>query len=74
MSTLTDRWSRDAVLARLAASKAIDADTLATPRERAERRLDLVRVTNAVDEGRLDARAAEAAFRQIRSLLLPLSA
>lgn len=74
MSMLTDRWSRDAVLARLAASKAIDLDTASTPRERAERRLDLVRVTSAVDEGRLDAASAEVEFRHIRSLLLPLSA
>lgn len=74
MSTLTDRWSRDAVLARLAASKAVDADTIYTPRERAERRLDIVRVTSALDEGRLDAVSAEAEFRHIASMLLPLTA
>ncbi|BDZ50058.1 hypothetical protein GCM10025867_22990 [Frondihabitans sucicola] len=69
MSTVTHRWTKSAVLARLAASDAIDHDTAATPRERAERRIDLLRVAGAVEDGRLDADSAEAEFRHIRELL-----
>ncbi|GAA4669686.1 hypothetical protein [Frondihabitans cladoniiphilus] len=74
MSTITHRWTKDAIIARLAASKAIDNDTTYTPRERAERRIELFRVSTAVDEGRLDAESAEAEFWNIRGMLLPLSA
>ncbi|ROQ38263.1 hypothetical protein EDF46_1889 [Frondihabitans sp. PhB188] len=72
MST-THRWTKDAILARLEAAKAIDSDTIFTARERAERRLDLVRVSTAVDDGRMDALDAEIEFRQITRRLQPLS-
>lgn len=74
MSTITTRWTKNAILARLAASDAIDNDTTSTPRERAERRIELFRVSSAVDEGRLDAETAEVEFTNIRGALLPLSA
>ncbi|GAA4266793.1 hypothetical protein [Frondihabitans peucedani] len=74
MSTVTQRWTRSAILARLAASDAIDHDTESTPRERAERRIELLRVSSAVEAGRLDAESAEAEFQHIRGLLLPLTA
>ena len=74
MSTITTRWSKNAILARLAASDAIDNDTYFTPRQRAEQRIELFRVSTAVDEGRLDAEAAEAEFWNIRGALMPLSA
>lgn len=74
MSTVTQRWTRSALLARLAASDAIDHDTDFTPRERAERRIELLRVSSAVDDGRLDAESAEAEFVHIRGMLLPLTA
>lgn len=72
MST-TNRWTRDAILARLDAAKAIDSDTIFTVRERAERRMDLLRVSTAVEEGRMDALEAEVEFRQIARRLQPLS-
>jgi hypothetical protein len=71
MST-TRRWTKDAILARLDAAKAIDSDTIFSARERAERRLDLVRVSTAVDDGRMDALDAEVEFRQITRRLQPL--
>lgn len=74
MSWPTQRWTKKAILARMAASDAIDHDTESTPRERAQRRVELLRVVSAVDEGRLDADTAEAEFVHIRRLLLPLSA
>ena len=74
MSTITHRWSKNAILARLAASDAIDNDTTYTPRQRAEQRIELFRVSTAVDEGRLDAETAEAELWNIRGALLPLSA
>lgn len=75
MSTTTHRWTRSAILARLAASDAIDHDTMFTARERAERRIELFRVANAVEDGRLDAESAEAEFVHIRELLVaPLAA
>ena len=74
MSTLTHRWTRNAILARLAASDAIDHDTIFTPRERAERRIELLRVASAVEDGRLDADSAEAEFVHIRGLLQPQAA
>jgi hypothetical protein len=74
MSTSTHRWTRNAILARLAASDAIDHDTVFTPRERAERRIELLRVSSAVEDGRLDAESAEAEFLHIRGLLQPRAA
>jgi hypothetical protein len=58
----------------LAASDAIDHDRVSSPRERAERRIELLRVASAVDAGRLDADSAEAEFVHIRSLLHPTAA
>ncbi|AMM20482.1 hypothetical protein AX769_10395 [Frondihabitans sp. PAMC 28766] len=75
MSTVTNRWTRNAVIARLAASEAIDHDTVSTLRERAERRIELLRVMSAVEEGRIDPDAATARFDEIRAITaLPLSA
>lgn len=73
MSTQTTRWTRDALLARLDAAKAIDSDTGSTARERAESRMELLRVASAVDEGRIDALEAEVAFRRIVHRLQPLT-
>lgn len=75
MSTTTNRWTRNAVLARLAASDAIDHDTISTLRERAERRIELLRVMSDVEDGRLAADDAVLRFDAIRAVAaLPLSA
>lgn len=61
MST-AQRWTKSAILARLAASDAIDRDTSRTPRERAERRIELLRVASALEAGTVNAATAEAVF------------
>ncbi|RKR74575.1 hypothetical protein [Frondihabitans australicus] len=74
MSTTATRWTRNAVVARLAASDAIDHDTVSTLRVRAESRLELLRIMSAVEGGHLDAASAEALFETIRTAHLALSA
>lgn len=74
MSTITTRWTKNAILARLAASDSIDHDTSSTMRERAERRIELLRVMSAVDEGRIDEAEAIARFHAIRTASLALAA
>jgi hypothetical protein len=68
MSTTTNRWTRNSVLARLAASDAIDHDTVSTLRERAERRIELLRVMADVEDGRLCPEDAVERFDAIRGL------
>ncbi|ARC56491.1 hypothetical protein AS850_05315 [Frondihabitans sp. 762G35] len=70
MTTVTRRWTRTALLARLRASDAIDRDTLLTPRERAECRVELFRIASDVDAGRLDSVEAEERFSRLSGLLL----
>lgn len=69
MSTITTRWTRNAVLARLAASDSIDRDTVSTLRERAEHRIELLRVMADVEDGRLAADLAVARFDAIRAVV-----
>ena len=74
MSTIASRWTKDAIVARLAASDAIDHDTVSSLRQRAESRLELLRIMSAVDDGRLDAASAETLFAGIRTAHLDLTA
>jgi len=74
MSTLTTRWTRNAILARLAASDSIDQDTAHTPRERAERRVELLRLAGDLEAGRIDGITAEAGFWSLRNQLVAGSA
>lgn len=66
---LVQRWTKDAILARMAAETAIDGATSVSDRDRAAARLDLVRVSAALEEGSLTSVDASSALDAIRRRL-----
>ncbi|MCU1530159.1 MAG: hypothetical protein JWP75_3922 [Frondihabitans sp.] len=66
---LVQRWTRDVILARMAAETAIDGAADVSDQARAEARLGLVRVSAGVENGSLSADAASSALDGIRRSL-----
>lgn len=64
MSSVIGRWSKEAVLARLAAFTAIDSSP-SSPADRARRKVDALRTIAALDAGEIDATAAISRFDRI---------
>lgn len=62
----TGRWTRDAVLARLDAVRALDSATRLPLEARARYKLRLIRLADSVENGAIPAEEAEAEFRAIR--------